>query len=117
MLAGEDLEPLLTAVVDLVEAAGELDGFPPIRAGVTYGEAHERSGDWYGDSVNLASRITKAADPGTVVVTQAVRDRAPSGFRWTPFATGELKGVLRPPHLYTAVADRTAGRSAASAPG
>jgi hypothetical protein len=65
---------------NLVEAAGELDGFPPIRAAVTYGEAHERSGDWCGDSVNLASRITKAADPGTVVVSQAVRDRARPAF-------------------------------------
>ena len=111
MLAGEDLEPLLTAVVDLVEAAGELDGFPPIRAGVTYGEAHERSGDWYGDSVNLASRITKAADAGTVVVSQAVRDRAPAGFRWAPFATGELKGVLHRPCFYKAIDDRPARRT------
>ena len=97
--------------MDLVEAAGALDGFPPIRAGVTHGEAHERSGDWYGDSVNLASRITKAADAGTVVVSQAVRDRAPSGFRWAPFATGELKGVLHRPCFYTAIDDRPAGRT------
>ena len=110
MLASEDPGPLLQAVVNLIEAAGALDGFPPIRAGVTHGEAHERSGDWYGDSVNLASRVTKAADPGTVVVTQAVRDLAPSGFRWAPFAAGELKGVLHPPRLYTPVADRPARR-------
>lgn len=111
MLASEDLEHLLQGVVGLVAAARALDGFPPIRAGITHGKAHERSGDWYGDSVNLASRITKAADPGTVVVTQAVRDRAPSGFRWTPFTTGELKGVLHPPPLYTAIGARPAGRS------
>lgn len=61
--------------------------------------------------MNLASRVTKAADPGTVVATQAVRDRAPSGFRWTPFATGELKGVLHPPRLYTAIDDRPARRT------
>jgi adenylate cyclase len=67
MLASEDLEHLLQAVVDLVAAVGALDGFPPIRAGVTHGKAHERSGDWYGDSVNLTSRVTKAADPGTVL--------------------------------------------------
>ena len=109
MLASADPEHLLQAVVILIEEAGELDGFPPIRAGVTHGDAHERSGDWYGDSVNLASRLTKAADPGTVVVTQAVRDRAPSGFRWTPFAAGELKGVLHPPRLYTAVSERPPG--------
>ena len=109
MLASEDPGHLLQAVVDLVAAAGALDGFPPIRAGVTHGEAHERSGDWYGDTVNLASRVTKAADPGTVVVTEAVRDRAPSGFRWTPFASGELKGVLHPPRLYTAIDDRPSG--------
>ena len=77
MLVGPDPRHLLQTTLCLIEQVGELDAFPPIRAGVAHGEAHERVGDWYGDIVNLASGITKVAPPGVVLATHAVRQEAP----------------------------------------
>src|SRR3954452_21961694 len=59
MLVSPEPEPLVHAVLDLVEAAdAEGEEFPQLRAGVASGAALSRAGDWYGQPVNLASRIT-----------------------------------------------------------
>jgi NAD(P)-dependent dehydrogenase (short-subunit alcohol dehydrogenase family) len=63
-------------------------------------DRYEYAGDWHGEIVNLASRITDAAPPGVVLATDSVRERVPEGFRWTPFVAGELNGVQRRPRLY-----------------
>jgi adenylate cyclase len=73
MFASHDSDPLLEAVVDLVESAGT-DELPPLRAGVARGQALGRGGDYYGRPVNLAARITNFARPDSVVVDQAVKD-------------------------------------------
>ena len=49
--------------VDAADAEGE--DFPQLRAGVARGEALARAGDWFGRPVNLASRITDIARPGS----------------------------------------------------
>ncbi len=73
MFASGDSGPLLDAVVGLVESAGK-EEIPPLRAGVSRGQALGRAGDWYGRPVNLAARITNFARPDSVVVDEAVKD-------------------------------------------
>jgi adenylate cyclase len=73
MFASAESEPLLDAVVGLVESAGT-EEIPPLRAGVARGQALGRGGDWYGRPVNLAARITNFARPDSVVADQAVKD-------------------------------------------
>jgi adenylate cyclase len=73
MFASLESEPLLGAVVGLVEAAGT-EEIPPLRAGVARGQALGRGGDWYGRPVNLAARITSFAWPDSVVADQSVKD-------------------------------------------
>jgi adenylate cyclase len=73
MFVSPESDPLLDAVVGLVESAGT-DEIPPLRAGVARGLALGRGGDYYGRPVNLAARITNFARPDTVVVDQAVKD-------------------------------------------
>jgi adenylate cyclase len=73
MFMSPESEPLLDAVVGLVESAGT-DEIPPLRAGVARGLALGRGGDYYGRPVNLAARITNFARPDSVVVDQAVRE-------------------------------------------
>ena len=44
----------------------------------------QRAGDWYGRPVNLASRVTSIARPGSVLTTREVRDAVGDGYRWSP---------------------------------
>jgi adenylate cyclase len=88
--AGRLVEDLL-AVVDAVDAEGE--HFPQLRAGVAYGPAVPVSGDWYGHVVNLASRITAVARPGTVVGSAEIRAVTKDRLSWSRPLPRHLKGV------------------------
>jgi class 3 adenylate cyclase len=72
---------------------------PPARVAVAYGDVLTRDGDYYGPVVNLASRAEKLATPGTVLVSDSVRDAVDSfAFHW--FGECELKGFDEPAALY-----------------
>jgi adenylate cyclase len=94
MLSSQDPECLLRTVLELcaaVDAAGA--DFPQVRCGVALGPAVERHGDLYGHAVNLASRVTGIARPGSVLVTEEVREAAEDGFRWSFAGERRVKGV------------------------
>lgn len=95
MLASPDSAPLLDALLGLVadaDAAGE--DFPQLCAGAARGPALARGGDWYGRPVNLASRVTDAARPGSVLVTGDLREDAPDdAYRWSRAPARRFKGV------------------------
>ncbi len=94
MLVASQAEPLLDAALELVERSeAEGEGFPPLRAGLARGPALARAGDWYGRPINLASRITAIAYPGSVLVSAEVRDAADDGFRWSFAGQRRLKGI------------------------
>lgn len=67
-------QPLLDVVVKLVEAVDSDNDFPRLRAGVASGMAVSRAGDWFGSPVNVASRVTGVARPGTVLAADSVWD-------------------------------------------
>jgi len=94
MLVSTDVEPLLDAALDLVERSeAEGEGFPPLRAGLARGPALARAGDWYGRPVNLADRITGVAYPGSVLVSEEVREATSNGHRWSFAGERRLKGI------------------------
>lgn len=78
----------LVAVID----ASDL---PPARGGVHAGPVIERDGDYFGQAVNTAARIAAVAEPGQVVASRAVADRAARGLAFTPLGERELKGIGR----------------------
>lgn len=94
MLVCSDPLKLLATILDLVDAAAT-DDFPRLRAGLAFGPAVNRAGDWYGSPVNLASRVTGAAPAGTVRVTEAARMAIgdPAGIEWTVAQARRLKGI------------------------
>jgi adenylate cyclase len=102
MLVSADLGPLVHTVMDLVEAAdAEGEEYPQLRAGIASGAALSRAGDWYGQPVNLASRITGRARPGSVLVTGDVRDAAgEDGVQYSFAGEKRLKGVRDPVPLF-----------------
>jgi adenylate cyclase len=64
--------PMLDVVLKLVEAVDTDNDFPRLRAGVASGMAVSRAGDWFGSPVNVASRVTGVARPGTVLAADSV---------------------------------------------
>ena len=101
MLVSSDTDALLDAALRLVAAADtQGGGFPQLRAGLAQGPAVPRAGDWYGQPVNLASRITAIAHPGSVLTSQEVRDSAARDYRWSFAGTRRLKGVGRRVNLF-----------------
>ena len=95
MLAGANPTAVLDAGLALVAASeAEGEGFPLLRAGIASGPAVTRGGDYYGRPVNLASRITDVARPGSVLASEAVRDAVgDNGYRWSYARARHLKGI------------------------
>lgn len=93
MLVSKDPAALISALLDLVDRAEEDELLPPIRAGVAGGPAQARGGDWYGRPVNLASRITGAARPGSVLAEAGVAKAAADGFRTSNAGRRHFKGI------------------------
>jgi adenylate cyclase len=94
MFVAAEAEPLVAAALNLIDAAeAEGDEFPWLRAGLSTGSTLPQSGDFYGRSVNLASRITGVARPGSVLVDAATREAAGEGFAYSYIGERRLKGI------------------------
>jgi adenylate cyclase len=103
MLVAPEPEPLIAAMIELVKRADEArEGFPQLRAGVAYGPALGRGGDWYGQPVNVASRVTGVARPGSVLATEEAKERAEDAFQWSFAGKRKLKNVKGERPLYRA---------------
>ncbi|MGE5408694.1 MAG: adenylate cyclase regulatory domain-containing protein [Syntrophothermus sp.] len=94
MLVSAEARPLVSAALELIAAAeAEGEQFPLLRAGLSTGPTLPQSGDFYGRSVNLASRITGIARPGSVLVDGATREAAGEGFHYSRAGERHLKGI------------------------
>jgi adenylate cyclase len=104
MLASVELEPLLDATLTLIDAAdAEGEDFPQLRAGAALGMALPRAGDWFGRPVNLASRITSIARPGSLLAEQEIRESAAQeSYRWSFAGERRLRGIREPVALFRA---------------
>ncbi|HSK07195.1 MAG TPA: adenylate/guanylate cyclase domain-containing protein [Acidimicrobiia bacterium] len=82
----------LAGVLELVDnlGAGELAA----HAGMHAGPLIEHDGDYFGRTVNLASRVAGVAEPGEVVVTEAVALAAANHlYSFEPLPPVTLKGI------------------------
>ncbi len=103
MLVSSDPAAMLHAALRLVVAAEEEgEEFPSLRAGIAFGPVIGRAGDYYGRSVNLASRITGVARPGSVLVDTATKEAAGEEFDFSRAGERHLKGIDGRTRLYRA---------------
>jgi adenylate cyclase len=92
----------VVAALDMVERIVGA-GLPPAHVGLHAGPVIFQEGDYYGQTVNLASRIADYAQAGQVMVSQSVVDAAdgsPVAFR--EVGPVELKGVQGAMPLFAA---------------
>jgi adenylate cyclase len=94
MLVSTEPEPLGEAALSLVEAAdAEGEDFPQLRAGLAQGPVVIQGGDFYGRPVNLASRITQIARPGSVLANNEATDALGDRFHYSFAGERRLKGI------------------------
>ena len=86
------------------EIGGAEHGFPSVRVGMHHGPAIERSGDYFGRTVNVAARVSALAGTGEVLVTDDVVRAAGEveSVRFIERGRRPLKGIEEPVLIYLA---------------
>jgi adenylate cyclase len=102
MFVCPDPQPMLDVVLKLVDAVDTDNDFPRLRAGVASGMAVSRAGDWFGSPVNVASRVTGVARPGTVLAADSVLDALGENgeFQGSFAGARRLKGIKNEVKLF-----------------
>ncbi len=82
-------------------------GSPAVRVGMHTGPAVERSGDWYGATVNVAARVAAVAAGGEVLLTGKTREVAGSlaGVVFAARGSERFKNVGEPIAIHAAASD------------
>jgi class 3 adenylate cyclase len=75
-------------------AAGEMP--VGVRIGIAAGEPVADGNDLFGSAVQLAARLSTRATPGTILVSEMVRDLARNGHRFARARSMRLKGFDEP---------------------
>jgi adenylate cyclase len=95
--------PGVVAALEMAAGVAEA-GLPPAHVGVHAGPVIFQEGDYYGQTVNVASRIAEYARPGEVLVSQEVVDAsAGTEVAFREIGPVELKGVSGTLHLHAAL--------------
>lgn len=76
---------------------------PELRVGIHAGEAMADDNDLVGRVINLASRVSDAAEPGEILVTEPVADHLLPGVALADRGLRSLKGFEQPRHLLAVV--------------
>jgi adenylate cyclase len=92
------------AVLTALGIVAELErtDMPPARVGINAGPVVFRDGDYFGRTVNLASKITEYARPREVLVSEEVVRETTDGVRFEPIGDIALQGLLEPVPLFRA---------------
>jgi adenylate cyclase len=94
------------AVLAALEMVGatEASGLPPAHVGIAARPVIMQDGDYFGRTVNLASRIAGKAGSREVLVTSDVAGVCGElGVEFSPVGAAELKGVSRSVELFRAL--------------
>jgi adenylate cyclase len=75
LFVAEDVASAAAAALTMTARGSDPDDdFPEVRAGVAYGDVVSRLGDVFGPTVNIASRLTSVARPGSVLIDRGAHD-------------------------------------------
>jgi adenylate cyclase len=79
----------------LAEVYGDDEAMPDVRVGLATGPVLAREGDYFGPTVNLASRIVNIAYAGSAIVSDEIHEalEGDERFGWKPLRPRRLKGI------------------------
>lgn len=92
MFVAPDATTAVDVALMLAERFGQGDVLPPVRCGVSAGRVIVREGDYHGPVVNLAARIVKLAEPGSVLAPASIADDLSNDLKIEDAGDRELKG-------------------------
>ena len=82
MFTADDAATGAEIAMTLAEGVAADDDLPELRVGAAYGPLLSRLGDVYGEPVNIASRLTSTARPGSVLVDKELAAALEGDERW-----------------------------------
>ena len=99
MFVTPSAEAAAAVALDLIEAGGDR---LELRGGLAMGDVVARDGDFYGPPVNLASRLTEVAAPGSVLIPGdlALALGQAAGITPKPVGFRELAGIASPVEVH-----------------
>ncbi len=104
MVRGDDAAKVVGFALQIGRELAEEGWCPPLRMGVHSGAAVQRTGDWYGATVNVAARLADAAGAGEVLISAATRACLRSGdMTIADRGSKSFKNVGAPLAVYSAV--------------
>ena len=80
--------------IDLVEIIRRRPRIPGVRIGLEMGQVIKHAGDVFGDTVNLASRLTAMAEPSGILIGPLLADTVAgnSGYQLSPNPPVQIRG-------------------------
>jgi adenylate cyclase len=100
MFVAEDPARAARMAGELLEQLRPDEELAQVRIGLAAGPVVSHQGDYYGDTVNLAARLVKAAEPGSALVSESIAERCAAPLRAEPLEVGMLKGYDGPARAF-----------------
>jgi adenylate cyclase len=95
MIVCEDVREGCQLALDITDQFGARFGLPAVRVGLATGPVIALRGDYFGEVVNLASRLAGVAGPSSVLVDEHVKQIIAGVFACEELPPAELKGLGR----------------------
>jgi adenylate cyclase len=100
MFVADDPAKGARAALDLIDELAGDPQMPEVRVGLAAGPVISYQGDYYGEVVNLAARLVKAAEPGAALASESVVEGAPAPLGAQRVQLAALKGFDEPVPTY-----------------
>jgi adenylate cyclase len=112
MVRGEDAAETVRLGLRIHAELSADPSFPCIHAGVHTGPAVPRGGDWWGATVNVASRVASVAEAGELLITEATKCAASGlpGAQLRGLGQRQFKNISEPVRVYAAAPLRSLGQ-------
>jgi adenylate cyclase len=100
MFVAEDAQAGYELASTLMRTLGGDDQLPAVRLGMAYGPVVAHHGDYFGDVVNLAARLVKAAEPDQALLSQGLAEEIEDSTRLSRIESRPLEGYDEPVATY-----------------